>query len=452
MLAKNRWKCLFGLACSTIVYLLGSTAGASEVIGLDAAVSNALTNNLDALVLEQEKKIHEEMVNGSVMRMLPSLILSWDYSHKSDDVPSTSMNYMTKVVQLTSSISTDRELHRESATLSWDMLNFALETYRYKQAKVRGAMTGERLKRFKQNVTLDVVKSYMNALTAKKSADLAAGLRGRIENRLGVIRSQMGSSLLDEVEGMEKEINFLGMQYRLHAFEKNYESAKAELAKLMGLPSDARFEVKMLNFPASPKWPSIDVASFTEEALKSRPELAEITKELAVQDLESDRTLVEMFPSLSAYYKYEKDSNSFLENDDWNVAGLKVSWDLLSLPRTMSDRQISKIKERKLEKHHQAIAAAVATQVKLAASEYRELGDTIGILRNVAEKRKKLMTVVDSMVKAGKAYEASLLDTEQRYLAAEIEYLTAFSKYFTFLARIYNAVGRDFTNPEQYLL
>lgn len=416
---------------------------AGRIFNLDEAITHAITNNFDILVLEHEKEIQAEVVQGSLLRMLPSLVLEAERSWKSDHVPSRSKNYATGEESLAPSISSDLDTKKESVGLSWNLLNLALEINRYRQEKTRGGLHEARLERFRQNIALDVIKVYLRAQIAKKSADLAVNLRGKIEERLAILRGQIEKSTVNGIEGIENEINLLILQYRFHSFETNYKNAKSELAKLMGLPPDADFELEDLDFQSEAPELDIDLAAFDSEALAARPELMEIDVTRQITREEATGTLVKMFPTLTPFVKYEHNANSFLDRHDWQVTGLKFSWNLLTIPRHMSDRRIAKGKVRKQAANRKAVAAAILTQVRLAAQDYREIDDAIVIVKKIARKRKQLIDAVNRMVRAGQAKEAALLEVEQRYLAAQIDYYSTYAKLRIAVAKINNTLGRN---------
>lgn len=445
----------FLVAVTLVVFWSSSTSAAQihkRIFNIDEAITIAVTNNFDVLVLKHEKEIQEEIVNGSLQRMLPSLVLEAERTWKSDHVPSKSLNFATGEESLAASISSDLETRKESIGLSWNLLNLALEINRYEQEKTRGGVNKARMLRIRQNITLDVIKAYLRAQIAKKSADLAVRLREKTEKRLETLRRQIEKSAVNEISGVENEINQLVFQYRFHSFETDYKNAKVELAKLMGLTTNTDFELVDLDFKAEAPKLDIDLAAFESEALDARPELKELNVLSEITRKEADGALIKMFPTLTPYVRYEHDDNSFIDRHDWNVTGLKFSWDLLSIPRHLSDRRISQSKLRKQAANRHVVAAAILTQVRLAVQDYKEIADVIGLVTKIAQKRKQLADSVNRMMNKGHANEATLLEAEQAYLAAQVNSYSIHAKLGIAVAKIYNTLGRSWEKGSEQIL
>ena len=178
------------------------------------------------------------------------------------------------------------------------------------------------------------------------------------------------------------------------------------------------------------------------EALRSRPELFEKDLEEAISRDEVHIALAQMFPNLSAFWAYNFDFNRFLAFEEWNSAGLRVSWDLLSIPQQIKQREAVKLQTALITKRRTAIAVAILTQLHLALIDYEEALGQHEITRRIADKHGTLSAAIESATEDGKAHRGESLDQRMKYLKARARYLTAHSSVMITRARVLNTVGR----------
>ena len=410
---------------------------------LNDAIAYALAFNLDAATAREEKAVQDELATGAVFNMLPSLIVSAERGQKSRDTPSSSESYLTGSQSLEPSISSERDIYTFSAELSWDLLNLGLGMLRWRQAGDSVSIAEQRLRRVKQNLIYDVSKAYSRAAVAKESSEQAAQMIQDLEERREVLHKNLEEKLMRKVVALENETRIMEATFALRKLLKEYESAKVELAQLMGLEQSTGFEINGFDFATLPGPLDLNLESFRSEALLNRPELYEQDLEELVSENEATQALIKMFPSITPYYRYNYDDNKYLTYNDWYTVGLRLSWDLFSVPKYFFEQRAASKQASMIRTRRASMAASILTQLNLALIEYRDMEEQARQLQELSAKKAELAETVRMEVEAGKAERAMLLDAEERSLSTKMEYHAAYARLIAAMARLDNTLGRD---------
>ena len=410
---------------------------------LQAAIAYAQENNLDGAVARQERIVQEEMRTQAKWNLLPSLILESENSWKDRDVATSSRSLSSGKQSLEPSISSDRTVQRQSAIMSWDLLNLAVNLNRLRQADSRVNTSAEHLRRVKQDLALDVTRVYMQAAVAEASAKSAHDIIEKLQNRTKLVRRQVQDRTVAEVAGLEAEAHFINLIMRFKQHERRAETHRAELARLLGISRVEDIELSSLAVDnhIDKNTPKID--TLWRDAQRLRPELValEFDKDISLRDVTN--AMSRLLPSPTVFARFDHDNNSYLSESEWLTVGLKLSWDLLGVPRNLAESNVARARVLAVDKRKEAMLTAVFAQLRLASIEQAESLDDIELLRDLNDSRARLLTTVEGQVKQGKSHEGDLLDAEQKYLIANSEFLNAYGRLVTARARVNNSVGRD---------
>ncbi|MBI5522290.1 MAG: TolC family protein [Desulfarculus sp.] len=413
-------------------------------LSLKAAIAHALDNNLDAAVARQEQVVQEEMRTSARWSLLPSLILESENSWKDREVATSSRALKTGKQSLEPSISSDQTVNRQTAIMSWDLLNLAVNVNRWMQADARVKTSGEHLRRIKQDLVLDITRSYMQAAVAEASAQNTRGIMDKLKNRTKLVKRQVQERTVPEVAGLEAEAHFISLIIRFKQHERRAETHRAELARLLGTGRVDDIEIPPLavDIPLH-KEPAPKIETLWREAQNLRPELMalDLDKEISLRDVTN--SMARLLPAPTIFARFDHDNNSYLSESEWFTLGLKISWDLLGIPRNLAERGAAQARVLMVDRRKEAMVTAVFTQVRLATIEQAESMDDIELLRDLNESRSRLLTAMEGQVKQGKSHEGDLLDAEQKYLVANHEFINSYGRLVTSRARLNNSVGRD---------
>ena len=248
---------------------------------------------------------------------------------------------------------------------------------------------------------------------------------------------------------MRRQDRLLELQEELRRYRSAYLTAKEELASLIGLPPGKPFALAYVDLEQSGAPVAFDVEALEWEALRTRPELYEKDLEQAISRDEAQVALAQMFPNLSAFWSYNFDHNRFLAFDEWNAAGLRVSWDLLSIPQQIQQRRAVKLQTQLIEKRRTAIAVAILTQLHLALIDYEEALGQHEITGRIAGKHRDLLTAIESAAEDGKSHGGQSFDHRMKYLKVQARHLAAYANLMITHARLLNTIGRDAGCPSE---
>ena len=414
----------------------------SKPITLDEAIAYALDNNLEALTAAQEKKVQDEIVAGSVMRLLPSLIVDAERSFKDRNVPSFSRSARTGQQSLEPSISSEQLSGTNNVTLSWDLLNLTINIFRWRQGDNRADIAQRRLQRIKQNVALEVTQAYMRASVARELERKAGSLIKKAEERQQVLGKMMSGDLISKNEWLQSRIDMKEIMIRMRAYSDEYNAAKAKLAEQMGLPRE-KFEIAGYDFSRMPAVEAVDLEQQEQLALNQRPDLYERDLDEKITAKEAMISLTQAFPTLTPYARYTYDYNFFLKQNSWYTTGIRLTWDLLSLPRYLTDANAARKRMEFDRTRRMQLTMAVITQVHLAAVEYHDAAGKLPLAAEVAKEREQLLDLVERQVRDGRFKESVIIDEDQKYLSALQRQLATHADLVIAQARLRNTVGQD---------
>ncbi|WP_321400551.1 TolC family protein [Maridesulfovibrio sp.] len=415
----------------------------SGTITLDEAIAYALTHNLNAAVSKTEEEVQREMSTAAMMKMLPALIANVERSWKSRHVPSKSVNYTTGAESLAPSISSELETATESVELSWDLLDLAINVNRWKQSGDRVRIRALQLRRIKQNLAFEVTGAYLRAAVAKDAAKQAEKVIGYALQRQEIIDTQMEKGHIPKIDGLQSSIDIAELLIRLTRYSDEYKASKTELARLLGVAPTTPFELVDIDFASLPGQLIMSGEDMGREAMLSRPELFELDIEEQITSKDAEIAIMSMFPDLTPFVRYQHDANKFLTRHDWFVSGLKLSWDMLSIPEAYAEQQTAAARERLVRKRRMNMAMAVLTQLRLAVIEYENYMRQVEQALELEKLRKDLAVEVHQQVETGRLKESTLLNADQLYIVAHHARLTAAARLLTARQRILNSMGRD---------
>lgn len=424
--------------------LLTPTLQLGAPLTLDEAIRHALARNLDYQLLRLERDLREEEASGARLKMLPNLIVS------------SEANYRSKVRAVRSKIldtdsggtfpayaySAPRDSVASDMQLAWNLLDFGISYFRTRQARNQVLIAQQQTRRAGQNLALDVTLAYYRAVAADRAADQAREILGRIQKHQQVIRRQIEGKVLGEIKGLDSEEALVLVRMKLQDFEAEHQSAKAELASLIGLAPGSEIAFAPVDFEELPQQITLDVRALEKEALENRPELYEQDLQEKIMLDEVNAAIVDLFPSPVASLGLEHDSNRYLKYHTWHTAGLRASWNLLALPQKVSRMKQAKLKVELIKERRTALACGVLAQTHLAVIACEDDLRQFELIRGLNQIRQRKLSAALKHLAQGQIDAAEVMRMEGEALFARIRYMLAHADVATSVRRLANAVGR----------
>lgn len=409
---------------------------------LENAVDYALKYNLEAAVIKLERNIQQEAAIGARLKMLPSLTADGEASRRNRYAASYS-DYLLYEGTENYSYSSEKDKRTYSLNLSWDLVDFGISYYQYKQSIDRVRIAEQRRKRVIQNLKLDVTKAFWHVQVAQEAVQMADKLVGRLQEREKILKDQLESRTVSEIVILETAAALAEMKIKLSGFERELHNHKLKLASLIGLPGEKDFNVAKVDFNKKIQPINFDLEQLETEALLKRPELYEQDLEERITAYDARITTAKTLPHPSIFWRYECDKNKYLYYDDWQVAGFKVSFNLLSIPQDISHRSAVLQKKKLIKKRRLSIASAILTQLHIAIVDYEDLIRNHVQVKDIGLKRRQLMKARQRHAKFGKGNIGAVLESEAKYLLSRVRTLSSYADVMIATQRVINTIGRN---------
>lgn len=409
---------------------------------LEDFLAYALNRNLDLMGLRMEYDIQQEVLTGQKLGMLPGLTYNAELSRRSHESGSTSKSLITGLQSNNPSTSSEQMTNRKDLSFAWSLVDFGVSYYRSRQEFSRGLILQERYKRLRQNLVLDVIQAYWKAVISQKAAKGAESIVNLAKERQESLKRQIESQTISEIQGLENEERLIEMQIRLQTFQSDLESAKSELASLLGLPPGVAFNIAEADLQ-DPKLPDLIIEDLEETALLSRPELyiQDLEKRVAADEVKA--AMVSMFPNAQLFANGVYDRNKFLVQKTWYTMGARAAYDLLAIPRY---KKLHKIAEQRLdmtERGRLSISVGVLAQVHLAYLAYLNTISQHALSNDLYSVKTRLLDAVKKGERLGQFGGAELLRLEAEALFAKVNAVTAYAEMQIALERVNNSIGKS---------
>lgn len=338
-------------------------------VTLEEAMARAIKYNLDHRVKLMEQAVARRQLDLSNIDLLPRLAAAAGYTSRDNELASSSRDILTGTQSLVPSTSTDRTRRTADLTLSWNVLDFGVSYYSARQQADRSLAAQERRRKVLHLLMQQTRQAYWQAAGAQQ-------LEGRVGPVLELARAALADARKVETERLRQPLDALNYQRTLLEIVRQLESvrdelaqAKPRLASVMNLQPGQQFSVAGAPVLEAPVI-GLTTDKMEEAALLRRPELVEAQYNERIGLLETRKAMARLLPGLELSLGAHNDSNSFLVNDTWGEAGLRISWNLLNVfnadtIRGLAQAQLDTVRQQRL-----ALNMAVLTQVHLSHLEY----------------------------------------------------------------------------------
>lgn len=354
---------------------------------LEQAMARALKFNLDRRVRLMEEAIGIKQLDVSKLDMLPKLVAQSGFSTRDSD----------RTVLLSgaaSSASQDRTHVVSQLGLTWNTLEFGTGYLSTLQAADRALIATERRRKAMHVLMQDVRTVYWRAISAQK-------LKGDVKRVIGLAEEAMVDSRKTESERLKNPLEALRYQRQvlenlrlLESIEQELASAQVELTSLINVPPGTKVELVEAPFNAKVDALDIGLDKLEETALLNNADLREQVYNARIARDETRKVLFRLFPSLSLSVSTNKDSDSFLVNQEWNEAGLQLSFNLLNLLTAPTQKRLADAGVALADQRRVAVQMAVLTQVHLARLQLQNASSQFERADEIWDVDNKISTIV----------------------------------------------------------
>lgn len=338
----------------------------SGPLSLEEALARALKYNLDRRARMLEEALALQQFDVSKQDMLPRLLAQAGYSWRNNDRISQSRDSSSGALSPSRFISSDRAHTNNGVEFTWSSLDLGLGYYGARQSGNRLLIASEKRRRAMHVLMQDVRTAFWRAAAAQR-------LQAQVSQAIAAAETALKDSRTAEAERVRSPLDALRYQRQLlenlrllEGISQEMASAHTELASLINAPLGQRITLALNEGASSDQALALPMQVLEEATLAQNADLREAHYNSRIAREEVRRTMVRLWPNLQFNAGLQYDSDSYLVNNDWQEAGLKLSFNLFNLftgPQQikMAEAGVALADQRRL-----AMQMSVLTQMHLA--------------------------------------------------------------------------------------
>lgn len=411
-------------------------------LDLDRALALAIENNLDLQVLRMQRELAAEDSSARRLAMLPRLTAEGELSYRSRKRISSSEGADTGRESLEPSFSSERFERSGGLELVWGALDFGVAYFRSRQAIHAETIAESQQQSARQQLALDVTRWYFIALVADRAVAESKELLGRLAEREATIKRQVAEQQISAYAGLGAQETMMLARIRLAQMEREQKKAHARLRSLLGLAQGPQLQLTPGQLEEAVPG-LLGVEELEREALASHPQLTEQDMQGLIAAEQVKIAIASLLPSPAAFLGLQADGNPFLRHKVWAEAGVRVSWDLLSLPRKWKELGAARTAAELRDMQRMAVAMGVLTKLHLALIAHDDAREQLRLSRGLLKLRNQRASAANKQLASGKLDPGAALEAELAALFARLRVHDAIAQLRLARQRVLHAVGRD---------
>lgn len=339
----------------------------TKPLTLDEAIARALKYNLDRRAKLMEEALALGQVDMAKYDMLPKVLAQAGYSWRDNDRITNSRDMVTGQPSTNRFVSQDRSHNMTELGLTWSLLDVGLGYHSVNQQQARFFVAGEKRRKAMHLLMQDVRTAYWRAASAQV-------LRGDLSKAVAMAEEALADARKSEQERIRNPLESLRFQRQLQenirlleSIEQELLSAQVDLAALINAPVGQSIRIAQTDLQNSAfEAVQVPLQKLEELALTQNADLKEQHYNARIARDEVKRTMLKLFPNLTFSYGVKYDSDSYLVNQNWNEAGLQLSFNLMNLVTGSKQMQLAEAGVALADQRRMATHLSVMTQVHLA--------------------------------------------------------------------------------------
>ena len=301
----------------------------------------------------------------------------------------------------------------------------------------------------RQDLILEVVRSYYGVLVLKESAKTADEAVKTAEASAQRMETMHQAGLLVDSDLLSAKVFVSQMKDRQIRAQNDLALAEIELAREMGMPLDAPTE------PAAtlsePGQPARTIEEWVHTALEQRPALrAAQLQETAMSD-QRKATKAEFGPSIGLFGSTERDAMTLggPSGTNW-TAGARLDFNLFAGGGQKARVAEAAANENKAKHTVEWFRSGVQMEVRKAYLDGNAAAQRAASAHDAAEQAKESLRIVQNRYEAGLTTVTELLRSQTAQLDATTGYLAALQDWQVARAQLERAAG--LLTPESTLI
>lgn len=410
---------------------------------LSDAIARALKYNMEyrTRLMEEASALGQtELANYD---LLPRLTAAAGYSTRNNDA--FGFGYTPAgSISTTPSAAAERSHTYDSLTFSWNVLDFGLSYLRAKQLADQALIAEERRRKAVQNLIQDVRNAWWRVEAAQRlmpETDIVLSEVAQAAARAKLIETR---KLLPPLQIVAYKRSLLDLEQQISLHRQELAQAKLEFSQLLNLRPGLEYAVAQPRIEdQAPKDLAANIEVLEQIAVHNRPELREEGYRARITDLEAQKQLLSLLPSVSFDTGLNYDSNKYLVNNRWSAAGLNLSWNLMKLVSLPSLKAANQTAAKVDQTRRLALTATVLGQTRIAAVRYHLLMQEFAIWDEAVDDDVRIVGYLNASKQVGLETELELIRAKARGMISKINRDLVYANLQGAVGRLYNSIGMD---------
>lgn len=345
-----------------------------EFLTLEKAFAMALKYNLENRVALLEATLANNSFDLSRTELLPNLAANAGYTNRSNQLASFSNSVATGQESLESSSAQEQEQVNGDITFSWNLLDFGLSYLTAKQGADNYLIAEKAREKVMLTLLQEVRSAYWYAMAMEAMEDELEELYQEAEGVLEDLQINRREGLQDPISVLTEMRTIIETLQVLDQVRQSINTSKTRLAQLINVENldSIRLQVpdeydKLFRVSGDPEVMQemelhalINSSDYVTEAYNARIE----------QD-ETRKTILQLFPGLEFSYGENYASNRFLLNNSWGQFSANITGDLMNLVNVETIRKFRDTSEFLTLNRKLAVNMAVVAGVNITWQEYQ---------------------------------------------------------------------------------
>lgn len=411
---------------------------------LNEAFARAMAYNLDGRLKLMEAALARDDLDLSRFDLLPKATANGSNTWRSNQDASSSTSILTDRQSLEPSTSSDRARRIADLTASWNILDLGVSYFNAKQQADRTLIAEEERRKVTHGLLQDVRQAYWRAASAQR-------LRSEVRQSIKDAEAALASSRRIESENLRSPVDALRYQKalldllrQLESIERQLAVAKTELASLINLPPGRDYVIASARagaFPHSSR--RLPVKQMEDMALLRNPDLLRASYQTRVSADETRKLFFKLLPGINLSYGSNYDSNSFLVNNYWGGAALRLTGNLMNVLQLPAQVQRAENAERVADLRRQALSIAVLAKLHIAYQQYLSAMKEYQWAAQLADVDQRLLQQIGNRVSNDAQGELEKVSARVGATTSALRRDQAYAEAQGALGRIYATLGID---------
>ncbi len=397
-------------------------------LSIGEAMSRALKYNLESRVKRMEEALASESLSMARMDMLPILAASAGYLDRNNVSASSSTSVLTQQQSLEPSTSQDQQRNVADMRFSWNILDFGVSYLQAKQDSDRYLVA----QRVRQDMMLKLLQQVRGAFWRAATMQILSGelkkIAVAVEDSLVELQEVRKNQLRPPLSTLTDIRTLFDMSQQLGNMQSTVNAAQVELATLINTSHGSEFTLIIPETMELPPTIPTDVSALELTALVNSSNYVSQVYNYRIEQTESRKSLMRLLPGIEFSYSVNYDSNSYMVNNSWGEAGVRVTANLMRMAFINKIRDYGEARENFAISQRLAVNMAVVTRLHLAWQQHQNNINKLFFVEKLSNVDKDISLLTQDAERNNAVDKITRIRNDLRSLSSKMSYFLAYAE------------------------